>query len=278
MVTLEAGPGWGPAPGEGYIEPSYTGGRRASSRRASGWGRGSSEPTRYMEQLACHVAAACESPEEAGLAVAGYQRLASLTLARKLAAGDNYIAPGERHRMMRDARLPGYLYANPATEAIFTSTADQLGKGNVFKQIGKAINKQASNISKGVNRAMVPVNKIFNAASKAITDVSTSLISVSGNATTGLINDAGNAVQGIGHNVAAFASSPQGTGAILGALTGDPGLGPIGAGAPGAPGFDASGMPLPAGTQYQPQTLLYVGAGVAALVLLVVLTSGGRRR
>jgi hypothetical protein len=261
LYTLEAGPGWGmtrPLPRSGVIRARS----QAPAARTPGmfsrlFGLGSGPVSEHAQHMVACALNACETPREGLAAGPAYTRLAALVLSHKLSMGD-HVGPGARARMLRDARLPGYLYANPATQAIFAAPAEGLGKGGF---IGK--------ITSSFNRAIKPVSQVLTAATSTITSTVAGGIQDLGGTVSGLDNAASRGVTGLANQAANFASSRQGLSTVLDAATGG-GIGAIAGGVDqyGASAgsnysgpLDSNGMPV--------TTPKAAGAGVSSSVLLV---------
>ena len=211
--------------------------------------------------LSTQVAGACRDGDELSAALSGYERLASLALSRRM-ADDSPIGQHERLAMLRAARLPGALYANPATEAILAADAESLGKGGgiggFIKNVGKGVQRLAAPITNSVNAFTGMVAGINEAAGRGIAGVAGGLANVATKDAnnTGLVNSiAGAALGGM-----------SGMGAIGEQFSGSGSSGPI---------DQATGLPVAtAGGTLDVNTLaLIVGAVVVAIFVL----KGNRR-
>jgi len=223
-------------------------------------------PSASVQSLAENVAECCDDEDEQLSAGQAYENLAALTLARKL-RNPRPIGNGERKKMLRDAGMPGVFYANPATEAIFSSPAESLGKGGVIGSITHAVTQ----VTNTVKQVAAPVTNIVN----DVTHTAVSLVHSTATAVQGVGQALSNADVGIANGLAGslskFASSPAALSAVGGAL-GIPIPGPMGAqGASGsgpAPSYDQYGNELPAAPATNWAPVLLLGGGGLLLYLL----------
>lgn len=236
--------------------------------------RRSDAPTAHVQALAAHAVEACENDAELSLAGPSLERLATLCLSRKL-ADSSPVGPAERRQMLRDAGVPGALYANPATESIFSSSAENLGKGGVIGSISKAVSK----VTQQVSRVVAPVTKIVNAVGSGVSGVVTSTVSTLAGTVENLNQDFETGVSKLG-NMAA-----QNPGAVVGALaSGGASLGDIGLGESGGAGggSEYGSEEYPATPTTSPTNvggIILVGGGVlGGLWILSKIFSGRRRR
>lgn len=269
MILLSDGPGWGPAPrtlSDQFDMPA----RRSGARMAPSRARRGGPVSRHVEQLAGYVGAQCESAEEAQLAGEAYERLVAMTLSRKL-SDSRPMGRAERAKYLRDAGMPGYLYANPATEAIFTADAEGLGKGGIIGQITAT-----------VNRAIKPVSQIATAVTSGGTKFLSSAATSLTNIGTGLNQAVEHGVTGFANQAANFASSPAAV-SMAGDMMGIPmpgGVGSAGFGSVGGSSGTIGGAKMGAAPSnslgIDTNTLILAGV---ALVAVYLLTSGsGRKR
>lgn len=269
IVSLAAGgPSWGglvlrrPPPSRGRpVPPTWQSVPVSLVRRipAAGW------PSPQVMGLAAGVAATCRTRGEAARMAAGYERLASLALARKL-MDEGPIGEREKERMLRASNLPPKYFANPATEMIFAASADRLGKGGVIGGITKAVNK-----------AIAPISKIVNTASSTITSVATTGITALGSMANGVNNAAANGVTGFANQAASLASSPAAVGMVAGALGAPLGIDMSGLQQSTAGQWGPSVAPQPGAQQLSTQTLEIAGLAFVAVFLLMMAMNGRRR-
>lgn len=224
IVTLAAGPGGAPGPARrapSAAPPQFRGLSGVIITRPS---RRSVVITPQTQLLAMQALGACESPEEAQLATHSLVRLATLTLSRKLGPlGDSVVGAGERRKLLRDAGVPGILYANPATEAIFASSAENLGKGGFLGQVSKAISNVGHSISVDAKSAEHFATGVLQPVAKAATDAGQILITDPMNLATNLVGGLTQGLSSLGTNLL---SNPQNLIGLAGAVgTGGASLG-----------------------------------------------------
>lgn len=212
-----------------------------------------------VSRFASHLSASAD-PEDIAAAGPAYERLVALNLSRKL-CDPSPIGRAEKNDMLRASGLPGGLYANAATEAIFAADADHLGKGGVLGSISKAV----SSVGKTVSRVVAPVTNVVNDVGGLVSNTAQTL--------TGTVEGLNTAVEkgvtGFAGQAANFASSPAAL-SVAGDALGVPGIGGGSGGGSYDPETGLYSPAQPAASASSNTGLLIVGGGVVLLALILL--------